>query len=337
LHAKYIEDDQISVNYFKEQMKLITRSVLCILLCAGILNATPFIANGGFITPQGKNDIKANLFYCQYTGSYNSSGIYSAFAPGVARMDYTALFDLKYGTGRDADVQVLLPYMNKFYTFANGSTIGAIGVGDMTVIGRQKSNESKTSEGMLTVGVGVKVPTGKSYFNMDKNTLATGTGTWDAGAIINMQENTSGILLYTDVSYWYRFGLNIQKFAGYDISAIKAGETEVKFTPGMILKYNFGAELPIIKQLSIIGEVNGEVCYENKAEYASNNADAMNDLLAKGAPDYTLDKSVNLRVTAGIKGYLGDKISIGGGVSIPVNMVNAFGNMTYVLHCRLFF
>ncbi|OGF48179.1 MAG: hypothetical protein A2452_04130 [Candidatus Firestonebacteria bacterium RIFOXYC2_FULL_39_67] len=318
-------------------MKIILNMFICVILAAGTLKATPFIADGGFITPQGKNDVKVNLFYNQYTGSYDNSGAYSSFAPGVTRLDYTLLFDLKYGTSRDADVQIILPYMNKLHTVAGGISFGAIGVGDLTVIGRQKSNENKSSGGMLTVGAGVKVPTGKSFFNVDQGSLATGTGTWDAGAVLNMQENNNGILLFTDVSYWYRFGLNIRKFAGYDISDIKAGETEVKFTPGTILKYNIGVEMPVIKQLSIVGELNGEVYYDNKAEYVSNNADAMSDLLLKGAPDFTLQKSVNHRLAAGVKIYLGDKVALGGGVSIPVSMVNSFGNMTYIIHCRLFF
>ena len=109
------------------------------------------------------------------------------------------------------------------------------------------------------------------------------------------------------------------------------------FTPGTILKYNIGVEMPVIKQLSIVGELNGEVYYDNKAEYVSNNADAMSDLLLKGAPDFTLQKSVNHRLAAGVKIYLGDKVALGGGVSIPVSMVNSFGNMTYIIHCRLFF
>ncbi|MFH1074871.1 MAG: hypothetical protein V1752_07270 [Candidatus Firestonebacteria bacterium] len=310
---------------------------ICVIFISGIAAASPFIANGGFITPQERNDVKVNLFYDQYTGSYDSSGIYSVFASGVSRLDYTVLFDLKYGTSRDSDVQIIIPYVNKLHTLADGAVFAANGVGDLTVIGRRKSNESKTAEAMLTVGLGVKVPTGKSFFNVAQGSLATGTGTWDAGVVLNMQENDNGLLLYTDVSYWYRFGLNIQKFAGYDISAIKAGETEVKFSPGTVLKYNIGVEMPIIRQFSLIGELNGVVYYDSKTEYASNNADAMSDLLAKGIPDFTLQKSVNLRVIAGAKVYLGDKVALGGGVSIPVNMVNSFGNLTYIAHCRLFF
>jgi len=310
-------------------------------MSAGILTATPFIANGGFITPQGRDDIKANLFYEQYTGSYDGNGIYSDFAPGNARLDYTVLFDLKYGTSRDSDVQITLPYVKKLQTIPGGLTFGATGFGDITVIGRQKTNESKATEAMLTIGVGVKAPTGKSIFNVDKESLATGTGTWDAGVVLNMQENNNGILLFTDLSYWYRFGFNVQKFAGYDISAIKPGETEVKFSPGGVFKYNFGVEMPVIKLLSLVGELNGEVYYDSKAEYASNNADALGDLTAKNkvysTPDFTLEKSINIRVAAGIKVYVNDKVALGGGVSIPVNTVNAFGNITYIAHCRLIF
>ena len=321
----------------REKMKILAKLFICVVMAASTLAATPFIANGGFITPQGRNDIKMNLFYDQYTGTYDAAGAYSVFPAGESCLDYTILFDLKYGTSRDSDVEIILPYMNKLHTLASGATFAAIGIGDLTVIGRQVSNESKVSQGLLTVGVGVKVPTGKSIFSVDQGTLATGSGTWDAGVILNMQENNNGLLLFTDVSYWYRFGRNIQKFAGYDVSAIKAGETDVKFTPGTVLKYNIGVEMPIIKVLSLVGELNGLVYYDSKAEYASDNADAMSDLVAKGAPDYTLQNSLDLRVSTGVKVYLGDKVALGGGVSIPVKMANTFGNMTYIIHCRLFF
>jgi len=337
LYAKYFKDVELAVTIISRQIKKTLRLLTLALFTGGTLLATTFVANGGFITPQGKDDVKINLFYNQYTGRYDGAGNYSVFAAGETRLDYTVFFDLKYGTSPDSDVQITLPYINKSHTLPSGAVFTANGIGDLTFIGRKKSGENKNTDAMLTVGAGVKIPTGKSFFNIDKSSLATGTGTWDVGVVMNMQENNNGVFLFTDVSYWYRFGFNIQKFAGWDISAVKAGETEVKFSPGGIIRYNVGIEMPIIRQISILGELNGEVYYESKAAYLSNDTDAVNDLLSKGYPDFTLERTVNIRAIAGVKFYLGEKVALGGGVSIPVNIINSFGNITYIAHCRLFF
>ena len=310
--------------------------VLSLLFAAGTA-ASPFLSGGGFLAPQGKNDLTVNLSYNQYTGSTDGNGIFSSFAPGVSRLDYSVLFDLKYGTGRESDMEIILPYHNLLYTAANGSTLSANGLGDLVVIGRSKTNVNKGQQGALVLGLGVKAPTGKSVFQLDPGGLATGTGTWDVGAVINMHELNSGFLLYTDLSWWYRFGFNAGKFNGLDISSIKAGETVVKYSPGTLLKYDVGAEFVMAKFLSLIGELNGEVYYDNKAEYLNSGSDALADLIARGLPDYTLQKSVKVKIITGAKIYLNERIALGAGVSIPVNLVNAYGNITWLAHLRFIF
>lgn len=309
---------------------------LLTVLTAAVFGS-PFLCSGGTVALQGKNDITVNLFYNQYTGFTDENGIYNSFAAGVSRIDYSLLFDLKYGSGKDSDIQILLPYHNLLYTAANGSMLAANGVGDLTVIGRSRSNENKGQQGSLVAGLGVKIPTGKSIFHLDPAMLATGTGTWDVGAVTSMQEMNSGILLYSEISWWYRFGFNSEKFNGVNISSIKPGETAVKFMPGTLLKYDVGAEIAFAKFLSLIGELNGEVYYENKAEYVTAGTDALPALVAAGLPDFTLQKSVKIKVIAGAKIYIGDKLALGAGVSFPVNLVNTYGNITYLAHLKFIF
>jgi hypothetical protein len=337
LYAEYNENAGVIKKVNGEEMLRRAALVLAVLTAAGIAAATPFIGQGGGITEEGHNDVRINLFYEQFSGAYDAGGTYTAFVPGVSRLDYRIVFDLKYGNGRDSDFHITIPYVNKLHTLANGALFTAAGIGDIIVLARKKSNENKNSGGLLTVGMGLKIPTGKSVFEVEPGILAAGTGTWDAGVVLNMQENSSGLLLFSDISFWYRLGRSAQKFAGQGIPAIKPGETEIRFMPGAILKYNAGVEISIIRQFSLVGELIGENYFESKAEYASGGADALNDLIATGAPDYTLQKSVNLRVITGVKFYLNEKVALGGGVSIPVTMANVFGNITYLAHCRLFF
>ncbi len=318
-------------------MRIRLKVFLFLALAAGVTLASPFLTTGGAIAPQGKNDLTVNMFYNQYTGSADDNGIYSSFAAGVTRLDTSFLIDLKYGTGRDSDIEIILPYHKLLYTAANGSTLAAEGVGDMIIAGRSKTNENKKQQGALVLGLGLKVPTGKSIFRLDPGTLATGTGTWDVGAITSMQESNSGFLLYTELSFWYRFGFNANRFNGRDISSISPGETVVKFMPGTLLKYDVGAEFSLAKFLSLIGELNGEVYYENRAEYMNSGANALADLIAQGSPDFTVQRSVRVKIIAGAKIYLGDRVSFGAGASFPVTLVNAYGNMTYLAHLRFIF
>ena len=311
--------------------------LIFLALFTGFISASPFLSGGGSLTSQGKSDLTVNFFYDQYTGFADDNGIYSSFASGESRLDYSFLFDLKWGSGRDSDIEIILPYRNYLYTPANGPALSASGIGDLVIIGRSKADQGKGQQGALIVGLGVKIPTGKSIFQLDSGALSTGTGTWDVGATMSMQEPNSGLLLYTDISWWYRFGFNAEKFNGRDISSIKPGATGIKYMPGTLLKYDIGAELSLAKFLSLIGELNGEIYYENKAEYLNNGTDALTDLSNAGKPDFTLQKSVKIKIIAGAKIYLNEKIALGAGVSLPVSLVNTYGNLTYLAHLRLIF
>ena len=103
-------------------------------------------------------------------------------------------------------------------------------------------------------------------------------------------EERPPFILYGNIFYVYRFAMNASSFAGFAISEINAAETEIKFTPGSMLKYDIGVEYPMGRLLSLMIEYNGSTQNESKAEYLSTGANAAPDLNLKDTTEYTLYK-----------------------------------------------
>lgn len=301
------------------------------ILFYGNSYSIPLITEGGTTIPEGKNDIKVKFNYFQNSGFYNDSANFSEFQIGESRNSYEILFDLRYGSGKDSEIALKFPYIYKSHIKPIDNKFSGLGFGDIYLIGKNKVIENKVSQGFMAISLGVKFPTGKSIYNVNKNVLPTGSGTWDIIGGIYLQEKREGFIIYGDASYAYRFGVISSNFAGYGISEIKPSETEVKITPGGSFYLDLAVEYPLLNLVSVIMELNWVFNYESKAEYTKSGSDALLDLISYGSPEITLQKSNIFRFTPGVKVYIGSSISLGIGVGIPISMVNNYGGLTYLV------
>lgn len=308
---------------------------IVILFCVNSYS-DPLITEQGTVITEGRNDAKIKFSYFQVNGFYDGSANFSEFQSNESRSEYEVMFDLRCGSGKDSEIELKVPYIYKSHTKPIEDKFSGSGFGDIYLIGKNKVIDNKVSQSFMAISLGAKFPTAKSIYNVNKNVLPTGSGTWDIIGGIYLQEKRESFIIYGDISYAYRFGLVSSNFAGYEISEIKSSETEVKITPGASLNLNLAAEYPLLNLVSAITELNWVFNYENKVEYVKSGVDALSDLVSR-SPEIILQKSNTFRLTSGVKIYLENSISLGVGVRIPISMVNSYSGFTYLINAEAIF
>ncbi|MFH1825488.1 MAG: hypothetical protein ABH873_09755 [Candidatus Firestonebacteria bacterium] len=308
--------------------------LLIMFLFIGNCYSTPIVAEPVMPITEGKSDLKIKFSYFEANGFYNDSTNFSEFQVGESRNGYEVMVGLKYGSGKDSEMELKVPYIYKNHIKPGDNKLSCSGFGDVYLIGKNKVIDNKISQSFMAISLGAKFPTGKSIYNVNKNVLPTGSGTWDIIGGIYLQEKRENFIIYGDISYIYRFGLVSSGFAGYGISEINSAETEVKITPGGSLNLNLAAEYPLFKLISVITELNWVFNYESRVEYVKSGVDALSDLTLK-SPE--LQKSNTFKSTSGVKIYLGNNISFGVGVGVPMSMVNSYGGLTYFVNAEAIF
>lgn len=295
--------------------------VILLFTCYSPVNANPIIGEKAKVVEKNNYTLTTSLFYTNYTKKHDSDGAGVEFTSGENRLGYFLPIRFEFGISDTDEIAIVIPLYSVSHQLQNGDKLNSDLLGDIFILG--KSMFISHPDGQMSLGLGLKIPTGKSVFDLTSKKLTTGDGSWDLFLGLFSEEKRGPFILYGDISYAFRFSFNANKIMGNTVN-------DMKIKPGNVVKWDIGAELPMGNILSLLLEVNGKLAFEGSADY-NDGQSAADDVKKLSAPEITLERTNRINLLTGIQFNLAKTILITPAVWIPLKTTNNYSGITYLV------
>ncbi|MEK6646297.1 MAG: transporter [Candidatus Firestonebacteria bacterium] len=303
--------------------------VICLLVTnINLVNASPVITDTGGIVAGNGIEISAHSFYTEYKKKHSLDGSSDNLSANESRIATDVPVSLKFLLYENTEMDFKWTYLMLKHTKSDGTQLTANAFGDLTVWAKSQFVSNPSPLANMSLGVGVKVPTGKSIFNVGPNELSVGSGTWDLLFGWFSTEAHGPIMLHGNIKYAIRFNLNANKINNVSLD-------EIKVVPGNILFYDFAAELPFSSKIVLLAEVNGRIIYSGSASYTGHDGDATSNVDTMAQPQYYLQRSHTVFLTTGVEYTFSGFININVGTQVPIYVSSEYSGVTYFAGIKL--
>lgn len=305
-------------------MKTIVGTLIIMFFFCSAVYSKPVSIEPARVLPLGAFELKIDGYIDSFNKINNEDRNSADLVSGETRNSLVIPFNFKFGVSDGQELGITVPFININHTIVSGAQYKGNGIGDITLLGRKVFKNSST--GIISIGLGVKAPIGKSVFQIDKEQLATGTGTWDVFASLYSMDSRMGqLILHGFLTYTYRFDFSASKIMGETIN-------NVNVKPGYLVTWGVGGEFLIpATVVSLLAEVTGKHIYGENVTYSATGENINNLILAKSYPEISIQRTEEIYVTPALQIAVTNDLNVTAGVRIPISIRNNYLGTSYLI------
>lgn len=260
----------------------------------------------------------AHLMNFQLGKRHDGSGNAASLEAGESRRWTVLPWQISMGIPSGEELSLGGTLFDISHRLSSGSLLSRVGPGDLHLIVRNLATISGDLKGPL--GIGLKIPTGKSVFEIGSLDLPTGDEAWGALATFAWSDHRYGkFIFHAEITYLLTFPFTASQVRGQTLL-----KNEIKVGYGHSLKGGVGVDLQLSDGLSVIGELTGFIRYERIPTYALDGSDAGADVAGLAFPEYPLVFARRFDITPMVQIKLFSPLVISVGWQFPIDVVNGY-------------